>query len=699
MSLDDVYTELDRKLHQYAKQGYVSNEYMSEGVDLRKRADNAIVWVVSSNFLNVPSLYQYTRQYQVVRDFFQLRCPICNKGNGDCWGKSEADLRVERLLVWDQSIGCDVCPSCNLTRWELMEDGLLQAQDNLVGIAGMRSGKSVVAGMIGTYMRHVFTTMGIQEQGWLHKKFGLLPTQPLEMAFVATTATQSAMTIWANFKLQCAASPWFKAYVRWVKAREEQQLTTVGMQRWTYKELEEGIMDGFLLMNCMNLNSNSSGMAGRTRLAFFLDELSRFGLGESRYGADEVWAVFSNSLKTVRGARVRLRFPDAWLGASVAISSPISIEDKTMVLHAQGLAEKNTYCFKYATWDFNPFMPRSLFDEDFLRDPIIAERDFGANPPNAATPLVTDPHRFWSAIDVTAQPTASFSVTSPIDGSGLAYVGAQLDRASLDRGRPLYIFGDAGATFDQFALVACSSMLLPAFTKYSQADHLASRENSHLLMPNQIESLYARPNEEVPEMTLVTVVEWCLRIIPEQGKPVWFESVVDIFKMLSKSRKIATIAFDRWNSESTLQKISDMNIGARNVSLKVEDFSKAVQDAMLGRLKLLPPTDPKELYLEPSGTMRLTVAADLLSPAAATIYEMLKLERSVDLKSVFNPRKGKERGVNSDDLAHCLVGCHRLVQESQGILLTEQQRRDMKKAKEIGGSTHFAGSLTRYSRW
>jgi hypothetical protein len=142
-----------------------------------------------------------------------------------------------------------------------------------------------------------------------------------------------------------------------------------------------------------------------------------------------------------------------------------------------------------------------------------------------------------------------------------------------------------------------------------------------------------------------------------------------------------------------------MGIGSRIISLKVEDFTKAVQDAMLGRLKLLPPRVPGEIYLEPSGTLRVAVSPVKLSSEAAMLYELLKLERSEDLKSVFNPRKGHARGVDSDDLAHCMVGAHRLVQESTGVLLSEQQRRELKRSKEVGGSSHFSGLLTRYTRW
>ena len=39
-------------------------------------------------------------------------------------------------------------------RQELTEDGLLQAHSFLIGIAGMRSGKSKLAGMIATYNEH-----------------------------------------------------------------------------------------------------------------------------------------------------------------------------------------------------------------------------------------------------------------------------------------------------------------------------------------------------------------------------------------------------------------------------------------------------------------------------------------------------------------------------------------------------------------
>lgn len=613
-------------------------------------------------------------------------------------------LEDELLLEWNNTHQEDVCPKCKTTRKEFLEDDLLMRYDTMVGIAGMRSGKSVVAGTMGSYLRHVFTTLGIRERGTLHRKFELLPSQNLEIAFVATTATQAKETIWSNFQKQCAASPWFKNYVEWVKKKEGAQLTPEGAKRWVYKELDDSITDDWLMVNCMSLNSNSSGMAGRTRLGFFIDELSRYGVTDSKMGADEVWAVFEHSLKTVRGARDQIKGNEVWYGTGVAISSPMSVDDKTMVLYrqSQDTESHKTFGWWYPTWEFNPFQPRASFDEDYARDPVMAERDFGANPPNATNPLVMDPVRFWSSIDQTAKPTALFRQTYPIDKSEREYVGTELEHSVTNQNRPLYIFGDAGKSFDAFALVGCSSMWLPAFTEVSQTQTRQADQNRlGGYFPQANEHLqggsYIRSNVlEDTNMTLVTVHEWSLRIIPEQGKSVWFESLIDVLKKLSKFRKISMVALDSWNSEASLQTISNMGIPIQQISLKVDDFTRAVQDAMLGRLRLLPPRESDKLSIDDLGTLKVGIDPAKLSAEGTTLYELLKLERSRDLKTVSNPRKGERRGANSDDAANCLVGAHKLVQEQFGRV--SHRAGEQKKSREVAGASNFTGGLVR-SGW
>jgi hypothetical protein len=695
-NLSDLETKLNAKIDAHVYQT-ADDEFIEDGVDLRVRAPNAVEWIAGSKFLNVESIWQFTRQYELVRDFFQLRCPICNKGDGDCWGKSPTQLQDEVRLVWSPAYSEDVCPKCNTTRTEFNHDQLLRSFDTFIGVAGMRSGKSVMAGMLGTYIRHVYTTFGIKDKGSIHKMFGLLPTQNLELAFVATTATQAKETIWANFQKQCTASPWFKRYAAWITRKMNRQLVSPGQRPWIYNELTDFIQDDWLMFNCASLNSNSGGLAGRTRVGFLADELSRFGVTDSKMGADEIWAVFDHSLKTIRGARIQFQMKEPWLGTAITVSSPISIEDKTMRLYNEAKELKNYFAWKYPTWEFNPFQPRSNFESDYKADPVMAERDFGASPPNATNPLIQDPLRFWLSVAKSSTPTAIFRATHPIDKSGREYVGAELEHSIVERQRPLYIFGDAGKSFDQFALVACSGVWAPAFNE--PADQFAVP-----LQPVQLDPLYIEPqnNSDPEQMTLMTVHEWSLRIIPEDGNPgkreVWYESVVDILRKLMKYRKIAMVAFDSWNSASTLQTISNMGIPTTQVSLNVSDFSKAVQDAMLGRAKLLPPRPSDKLSLDPSnGSLILGIKPQDLSAEGATLYELLKLERSKDLKQVFNPLKGKVRGANSDDLANCFAGAHRLVQESIGKITNTAM--EIRRSKEEAGASKFVGGLARGPRW
>jgi hypothetical protein len=57
--------------------------------------------------------------------------------------------------VWNNDKQLDMCPSCGMTRPELIQDGLLKNNNQMHIIAGMRSGKSSTASVMGTYIEHV----------------------------------------------------------------------------------------------------------------------------------------------------------------------------------------------------------------------------------------------------------------------------------------------------------------------------------------------------------------------------------------------------------------------------------------------------------------------------------------------------------------------------------------------------------------
>lgn len=616
-------------------------------------APNIIEFVATPQYLNIPSVYKHRRQYQILRDFFQYRCPICNSQKSeaiDCWDKSREYLESENLLVWEQKHEDDVCPSCKTTRAEFEQDGLLKRYNQLHGIVGMRSGKTATAGMIGCWVEHRLLTIALQQKDCrLANYFGLLPKQPFEVTFIASTEIQSNDTIWAYYRSMRMDSNWFKRYVSWVKTQENKQNTPTGMERWVYKETIREIWNGHIGVKFNSKNSNSSGLAGRTRISSMVDELCRFKQTESSMGAEEAYRVMENSLRTVRSA-VQNRGLLAWLGFMGSISSPISVDDKGMELLYQSTEIKSMYAFHYATWEFNPDEKREYYDEAFEKDQVGTERDFGAQPPLAANPLVMDPEKFEDrVVDSTLKPTATIDVIPFMDKVGQEYFKAVMVECALKRDAPRYVVFDAGVTFDSLA-GACG----------------------HLEIKQLPDGSYE----------YITVVDWVLRVLPSEDREVWLDSCLDVIKTQKKFQKIAQVEFDRWNSVTLIQQIRNEGVHAEQKSIKAQDYIQFIADSIMGRVKLLP-KEPDDDNLEPP----------FKSPPAVGIYEIKRLERSIDDRKVYNPKKGKRRGYNSDDVAVVLVHLHKMCQDSQ-VMPTGAKIRSREarlKREQVGSQVYQMG--------
>lgn len=650
-SIQDFLSDYDLRVKQAAKLAPPPPEKDEDLVWVRQPAPNAIQWTVGKSYLNNPTTYKHVRQYQIVRDFFELRCPLCNSmapADIDCWGKTQMALEDEILLEWSESERTDICPKCRTTRAELIEDGLVKNYNQMHGVVGMRGGKTVTASIICSYIEHRIYTYHYTTDGGIARLFDQMPHQPFEMTFIASSDVQSKDTVWAHFIGRRQQSPWLQRYIRWLKVIEKNTPKIAGLKAMEYIEKEKEIDNAHLNLTFNSMNSNSSGMAGRTRIAAAVDELSRFQNSDSRLSADEAYRVLENSLKTLRSMSDRLKLP-SFFGAMISITSPIAAEDKAMRMLKQAPDLKRMYAFHYPTWMFNPYQPRSAFDDDYIKDPLGAERDFGANPPAAANPLIDDPERYKkAAVDVNLVPSAVIRYYDRQDQVGNTYKAAKLDQADLKTDADRYIVFDAGLTFDTFAGAAAHG------------------------------EWWDVPGVDQP--VWVTVYDWVLRIVPEGHpvrKDVWFDSVMDIVYPLKQKHRIARIEFDRWNSATLIQSIRDIGLEAEQKGTTVQDFIKYVADAYTGRVRMLSP-----------GGDVTRVSPELLDGPAAAIYELERLERSPDLRRVFNPNKGQRRGWNSDDVAQCIVHVHRLVQDQVAATATGRghSAESRLKAEQTSGS-------------
>jgi hypothetical protein len=513
------------------------------------------------------------------------------------------------------------------------------------------SGKTATAGIMGTYVEHRVIALGHSCQGGLAKYFNQLPKQPFEIAFIASTDVQSADTIWARFTASRQQSPWLSKYIKWIKQKEVEQTTPNGVKPWTYEEREKYIVHGALNLKMNSLNSNSGGLAGRTRMAAFIDELARFENTDSARSADEAYRVLENSLRTLRSAATKKK-DIPWLGTMVSISSPISDDDKSMRLLKQAPNIRGMYYGHYATWEFNPDQPREMFDDDFEKDPIGAMRDFGASPPTVASPLIADPNKFRElAIQQDLQPTATFKKLIYQDKSGREYVSAAVESAQLMRNGERYICIDAGASFDQFA-AACA-----------HGEWVITPEGKQL----------------------VTVFDWAYRLVPE-SKPrrdIWFDFIVQMIDNLSKYYYIGRVEIDRWQSTYLIQSLRNRGIMCEMKGTTVDHFNKLINDVNYSKVRMLPPM-PDDSKVEPP----------FMSAAGLAFYELERLERTPDLKKVYNSKKGKSRGYNSDDIATVVAHVSAMVQGavididgSNGI--SSRLRREQSGGHQSVGGTIF----------
>jgi len=652
------------------------------------RAGNLIEWTADPRFLDFPLVYGHWGQYQFLRDIAQLRCPICNpfdknsEGPGRCWGKTRTELESEVLLVYSADLNEDVCPQCRGARSEFTRDRLLYDYNTAIVCVGARAGKSATAGILATYLEHIVYSIAQFDRDRLARVLKQAPGTRFDIAFVASSDKQTEKTIWDWFTNFRERGPWIRRYVRRIKELEATQ-PRIGLKRWSYdEEAKKSIRNGLIRVELDSLNSNSGAMAGATRLSAFVDELARFDLTESKRGADEVWRVLSMSLKTIRRASTISSggLPGYLFGMKIATSSPMSGDDKMMSLLEKQDVLDRMYALKMATWDFNPFMPREAFDEEYAEDPVQAERDFGANPPLTETPLIEDVPRFAKSIEPALSPTTLFRTILPEDALGRQYIGAEVEDSIISPEMPRFICFDAGASFDSFA-GACAH---PAWIEV-----VTDPDPNHPGMPRQ------------PHRILVTIYDWVVRILPTERpkRTVWFDSVVKLVERLKDCFRVTQVCFDRWQSEALIQDVRAFGVQAEQASITARDFVAFKSDCYGGKVKLLPPArlhDGRyELEFTEAGQLVMHRTPVEMSAQGVGIYELVKLSRSPDLKRVFNPNKGKRRGYDSDDVAQVIVGVHRMIQEAVADDPANKSVKDRLRRETMGGEMWAGGGIAR----
>lgn len=625
-------------------EGTVSDHFLRHGDyfgDLGM-ARNAVDFAASEEFLDIPGIYENKGQYLVLRDYFGLRCPDCNKGDGDVFRRSVGELREEILLEWDSDAVDFICPGCGVKQADLILRGNVKRNDTLLGVIGMKGGKTMLASIIMSYFEHFLI-----KQGDLRKYFGLPKAPFVEITAVAVSGEQAKQTIWAQYIANRKLSLWYKKLDEIVKDNRFDKLKL-------YNETTVMIYNDIVHLLIQPANSSSATLAGKAKVLYVMEELGRFDTTESKRSAKEIWGVGQSSLKPVRQAVKKLGLP-FWLGSFVGIGSPISVDDYGMMKTRSlvGKPDSGIMALRYATWDFNKNYEKSDFAEDYANDAVMAERDFGANPVGSETPWIDNFDLFLSAIG-SAEALVEFADEEIVDGE-VTYLNKVITKLSSDE-YVHYICGDAGKSKDTFGLASV---------------HMEDR------VVNGVGEV-------------VTVVDFVLHVLPNAGlkRLVWFDGIVEIIKRLGLVWNIGEVSFDYWDTDYIVQELrvnGGINVHQYQMSsLRVTDFIKFRQDVYRHRVVLL----------KPAGD--IDGDASKMDSGTRFFWESKRMERSKDLRRIDHGTK------STSDIVECVVNCHRLVglhSSMAGMDMGKVSGKGEILRREQASELLDYGEIAHYRRW
>jgi len=233
----------------------------------------------------------------------------------------------------------------------------------LVVVAGMKGGKTILASVIACWEEYEVYKVGDPSKHW-----GFPAGERIFIINVATSGEQAEDTIYAQTLARIKNSPFYN-----LRPYEER-----GGTIW--------FKDNGLRIRCGH--SNSASIVGKLAKLVLFDELARF---KDKGGKSSAEAVYTSLTRSVE--------PFGEDGKIVSISSPMWEKDKIMSLYRLSSEIENMLGFKLATWEMNPKLPRTHFDVEFKKSLEAAQRDFGADPSHGTEAYYRIPERVDDTFD------------------------------------------------------------------------------------------------------------------------------------------------------------------------------------------------------------------------------------------------------------------------------------------------------------
>jgi hypothetical protein len=458
------------------------------------------------------------------------------------------DYLTNLIYIGKKTYYLPVISSGKTERIERMYDFTMPKTQEFItsGVQSHNSGKSALSTMISAYVLHLFLKCGKPTE-----LFGIRSNEVLHGTFLALTLGQATQNLWQPFLGYINNSPWFKSYHSLLRKYERK-----------YGETILKLKDTFIEYRHRNLQlypatPDKRTLRGRTRFLGVLDELGWFDSNRDtkkvKDNAHEVYKAMSNSLATARQSEKRLVALgyDQFLltGYMLNVSSPNNIRDKIMELYKQSIGSKKSLGLHKPTWKMNPHITFDgpLIQEEYRKDPIGAERDFGAQPSLSSNPFMSN-HRLIQETVRTGQKNW-VKYRSKIDRVSKDEKYRTVELLNIKRNDSVSVLAiDAGYSNNSFAVV-CGSI-----------------------------------HDGTPHLDIL------IEIISLPGIPISHTRIFsDVILPLIEHRNVKILLADRWNSIKLLQDAKASYPGleiSAQYSLKYNDMCDVKTAVELGAIKI-----------------------------------------------------------------------------------------------------------------
>lgn len=496
-----------------------------------------------TNFRGTDAKFPFSRQMWLMLMLFAEVCPRCTDKKLFNILNLPVDAEPrdinQRLKLMDYG----VCPKCGAHKSELTKNKELNEYVEMSLCIGQRAGKSTTTAAGTEYLTHKYL---------MYPKMssicrGVSASTPLVATFVGYRFQDAYALLWDPIIKGIGDSDWFKSYHEMLDYYGKKN----GIEFYRKKDL-------YLRYGHKNIELYPSGatkrsLRGRTRWLSVIDELGWFHSADDgapdadreRADANGTYDALDRSLLTLREevsylyTRGHNRFLQAF---AINISSPSSQGDKINRLVEENKDSDSILALRLPTWEVSPLLPRTSkrITNAYKKNPIEAERDYGANPPlNASVFIIqSEAERAFTGKNRASLSNVAKNISGMWRQSGALQVSAPQAPCP-----PTLVSLDAGLTNNSFAITVL---------------------NLETLNVNGIES--HRIN--VPVM---------LEVQPKKGHMLHYPAIYKfLLKPLMKDFNTRFLFADRWNSivvlDTAAEDFEGVGLIAKQYSVKYNDF-------------------------------------------------------------------------------------------------------------------------------